>query len=364
VRDRIVAKVEEAIRSVQSALEFEGDDKKPDVAAIVAKTIEVYTEMAIDIPRIIVVPAGEVTVGYQDFDLDVSGMSLQPVEQSILIQHLRTHDQFTLSDGSGIIEENRPEDYLVRGLVDFNDICYDDHAGLLYKLSGQVVAHLRSYLADDDEVVNVLQFHQQTLVNLIHLQMQAQYTESATEYVAQVSKGFHTLEPGTVSVDTDENVRDFRAPVSNPIKIKSMIFGGFAKSLYKEQKFDSDSERRFAVVVENDPTVIKWVKPSKGDLRIHYSHEADGYEPDFVVETADQMYLCEPKASKEMTDEVVLAKAKAAATWCRHATDHSTANGGKPWRYLLIPHDQIMEQMTVAGLAARFEFRPPSLGEL
>lgn len=35
-----------------------------------------------------------------------------------------------------------------------------------------------------------------------------------------------------------------------------------------------------------------------------------------------------------------------------HATAHAEANGGKPWCYLLIPHDQIRDQMTLAGLAA------------
>ena len=27
---------------------------------------------------------------------------------------------------------------------------------------------------------------------------------------------------------------------------------------------------------------------------------------------------------------------------------------GKPWKYLLIPHDEIAENMTLAGLASRF----------
>ncbi len=67
-----------------------------------------------------------------------------------------------------------------------------------------------------------------------------------------------------------------------------------------------------------------------------------------------------------------MAKADAAAVWCKHATAHANANGGlpavpgavpaqagKPWRYLLIPHDQIQDQMTLAGLAARFEMQKP-----
>ena len=63
--------------------------------------------------------------------------------------------------------------------------------------------------------------------------------------------------------------------------------------------------------------------------------------------------LCEPKRANDMTDDVVLAKAQAAATWCTHATAHAGEYGGKPWTYLLIPHDQIQDQMTLGGLAAR-----------
>lgn len=160
------------------------------------------------------------------------------------------------------------------------------------------------------------------------------------------------------SVAADENVRDFRAtiPEGERNRIGSMVFGGFCKCLYAMQKFDSDSERRFAVLLENDGEVLKWFKPAKGDLQIHYSRD-DSYEPDFVVETRTEKLLCEPKRASEMTDEVVRAKADAAATWCKHATAHANENRGKPWRYLLIPHDQIQEQMTLGGLAARCEVR-------
>ena len=48
----------------------------------------------------------------------------------------------------------------------------------------------------------------------------------------------------------------------------------------------------------------------------------------------------------DMGDNVVVEKANAAAVWCKRATDHGKNCGGKPWSYLLIPHDQISEQMT------------------
>jgi hypothetical protein len=52
----------------------------------------------------------------------------------------------------------------------------------------------------------------------------------------------------------------------------------------------------------------------------------------------------------------VLAKARAAARWCSHASSHELAHKGKPWRYLLIPHDEIADNKTLQGFADRFTF--------
>jgi len=352
IQKEIVKKVEEIARPKLGLLyDSLGKDT---VANVVKETTALYQDLSIDIPKIVVVPRGEVVAGYEDFDLDTRNINLQPVAQDILIQHLHDMQRYKLRDGSGIVEENRPEDYLVRGLIDFNDISYDDHSALLYKLAGEVIAHLRSYLSEENDVVNVLQYHQQALVNLIHSQMQHHFTEMAASYVAHVTKGFRTLRPNNYTAGADEVVRDFRTPIPEGEKnrIKSMLFGGFQKCLYPAQKFDSDPERRFAVILESDEDVLKWFKPAKSDFQIHYSHD-ESYEPDFVVETKTSKFLCEPKRASEMTDEKVLAKADAAVVWCEHATGHAKANNGKHWTYLLIPHDQISEQMSLAGLAAR-----------
>ena len=58
-----------------------------------------------------------------------------------------------------------------------------------------------------------------------------------------------------------------------------------------------------------------------------------------------------------MHNEDVQAKAKAAIEWCRHATDHEVANGGKPWSYVLIPHDAITASANLAGLVAKNTMR-------
>ena len=35
----------------------------------------------------------------------------------------------------------------------------------------------------------------------------------------------------------------------------------------------------------------------------------------------------------------MIAKRDAAVKWCKQASDHAATYGGKPWEYLLIPHD-------------------------
>ena len=73
-----------------------------------------------------------------------------------------------------------------------------------------------------------------------------------------------------------------------------------------------------------------------------------------MAETADCIYMLEAKARNDIDDAEVQAKKGAAVQWCRHATSHAVSNGGKPWTYLLIPHDAISENMTLVGLVNQF----------
>lgn len=74
--------------------------------------------------------------------------------------------------------------------------------------------------------------------------------------------------------------------------------------------------------------------------------------PDFVAETDDATLLIELKASGMTDDSTVKAKKDASMQWCSHASDHSRKHGGKPWKYLLVPHDVVAENMTVKGIAS------------
>jgi type III restriction enzyme len=73
-----------------------------------------------------------------------------------------------------------------------------------------------------------------------------------------------------------------------------------------------------------------------------------------VAETADMVFMLEPKASTQMEDSIVLTKREAAVQWCANATLHAQTYCGKPWRYVLIPHNEITVNVTLEFLANRF----------
>lgn len=356
VQKEILAEVAERLRPLQGDLLVGVDESIPalDLSAVVAKTTEIVVQQTIDIPRIAVVPTGEVTTGFHAFKLDVNQLHLQPGQREIVGQMLRTNEQFTLAAEVGL-KEQRPEDYIVHALVDFDDIDYFTHAELLYDLAGQMVQHLRSYLSED-EAISVLDRDRRLIAREIHAQMMAHFWEDATAYEVQVSRGFTELKPCNYTATAGQTAHHFRETVTETSRIKQMLFGGFARCLYPLQKFDSDTERRFAIILERDAT--KWFKPAKGQFQIYYKlgTEQPEYIPDFVAETDATIFMVETKARADINTQEVQAKAAAASRWCKHATTHSVTVGTKPWQYLLVPHDEVVESIRLTDFA-RFQVK-------
>jgi type III restriction enzyme len=347
----IIKEVEEQYRPAQ--LELGGIIEKPDINIVVAKTVALIMQQTIDIPRILVVPKGEVKSGFKSFTLKLDSLKYPALSNDLWIQHLRTNQREIVSLGEGGIEETRLEDHVVSGLMDFDDISYDDNADLLYNLATQTVSHLQTYLTDD-ETRKVLQCYQRDIARFIHAQMQNHYWEDVIGYDVRISKGFTELKSSAYTYCEKEPFNDYRVSPSDKSNMTKYLFSGFTRCLYQVQKFDSDSERKLAVILDRD--VIKWFKPAKGQFQIFYrcGHDHLEYQPDFVAETDDKIFMIEVKMRKELEDKIVNLKKDVATRWCANATDHSATYGGKPWRYLLIPHDEIAENITLNKLADMF----------
>lgn len=352
VQAAIVRAVEEQAPSVQ--LELPLDSLKANISDVVARTIQAVTQHSIDIPSILVVPKGEVQTGFHSFTLDVGGLNFQPISNELWIQHLRTGKREVVSLAGIADDDTRLENYIVEQLAEFNDVRYEEQAEQLYELATQAVEHFLGYLSIE-ETRKVLQVHQKQVGQFIHAQMLTHtWSKSTAGYEVKINKGFTELKPSAYKALVEEPLLDYMVSPTDKSNMAKYLFSGFANCLYPIQKFDSDAERILAVILERD--ALKWFRPAKGQFQISYKNGSGiaEYQPDFVAETGRVIYMLEPKKKAELDGEIVLAKKEAAKEWCKNATNYALQNGGKPWQYVLIPHDVIAENKTLTGLANQF----------
>jgi type III restriction enzyme len=330
------------------------------LAAVVKQAVALFIEHTIDIPRISVIPKGVLTSGYQPFHLDISRLNFQPMDTTLVSFGLQSSKELKYGESAGS-RENRLEDYVVRELISFDDVDYNDHADFLYELAAQAVQHFKGYLADDTALHNVLSNYAKPTAEIIHSQMVKHYVETSAGSEVVVSLGFVPLKP--CAFTAREDIQSIQWSPADKRTITQYLYGGFERCAYPYQKFQSDTERLFATLLEKQAQ--RWLRPVSGQFSIYYkSFEYPGtqpeYIPDFVVQLPDCILMVETKKAQEVTAALanntdVKAKADQAVLWCKNATDYSAKVGGKPWRYLLIPHDSVAANVTLEYLMQRYQ---------
>lgn len=354
VQQRIAEGVRRAMQTDQAT--FEGMGPQVNVEKIVEVVTRSLAENLIEIPEIVVIPSRDVTFWFEDFDLmGLDHIRFQPISDTILIRNIRLETQREMARAVTGTREARTENYIVRHLIEDSRVDYDTQAEQLYKWAGQMLDHLRRYLADEDAVENVAMLKGRELAGEILSQMGGHYRETPTDYRAKVVRQFRTLRPQSVS-----DLGLPRLPITqqaSPLSATTRhIFVGGNKSPFKQHRFHSDPERRFAAMIDSDfeKDVLRWLKPGRNEFSIDYQ-SGKTYEPDFVVETTAEKLIVEIKSDAEMTDPIVLEKARAASTWVSYANQLASEGSGKPWAYLLVPGGALTESTTLAGLRAGYE---------
>ncbi|PWL55848.1 MAG: restriction endonuclease [Clostridium cadaveris] len=191
------------------------------------------------------------------------------------------------------------------------------------------------------------------IVNEIKKQIYAA-KEEHTEFIYRIEKDLIIFKPFIKNIKPGGSV-DFYKDIKDKKNIRQYLFTGYKKSYYPEYGFDSDDERRFSVILEEDKKVLRWIKPPLNQMGLFYK-AGKQYNPDFIVETTDSKYLIEIKAKNETEDKDVLEKAKAAIKWCKCATEVDADK--KQWNYRLIAGDKVIignSFMYTVGLSENLE---------
>ena len=360
VQEHIAQLVQQRLIPQQGSLAVEGLESKFNdaaaVAEVVKQAVDIFVEHTIDIPRISIVPVGPVTSGYGPFQLDISRLNYQPLANTLESHGLQSNKVLTYGEAA-VVEESRFADYIVRELINFDDVSYDDHADFIYQLADQAVTHFQTYLTDDDALHNVLANYAKPIADIIHTQMAKHYVEESAGSDVVISQGFVPLKPCAFTAKDD--VKPLHWAPDDKRTIGQYLYGGFMRCAYPYQKFHSDTERILATVLERQAK--RWFRPASGQFNIYYRSGASQpeYIPDFVAQLPDMVLLIETKKAQEVaaaqeSETDVKAKAEQATLWCKHASDYAKTVGGKPWKYLLVPHDAVAANVTLENLVARY----------
>lgn len=327
----------------------------PSIAAeaeqVYERVVNSFREATIDIPRMDLVQEA-VRVGFDDFDLDVrSGFDLRVLSEEVMVVGLKDNRVDTLGVRAGANARETPARQLIAELVSFPEVDYEDNAALLHKLAGQAVGALETNLDDRNHLPQLVRQQRRLIAARMYDQLKRHLRMSEPDYLEPNVLPFVKIEPWNFTALATGAYRDYREPVTPLSLIPKLVFRGFEKAGHFEYKFDSKAEKDFAYVLEHDREVLKWLRPADRQFRLYWANNARQYRPDFVVETETGLFLVEVKAANELQTDEVRDKARAGIRYCQYATAFTRQHGGKPWRYVLIPHDAIGMTVSFGYLA-------------
>ena len=341
-RNYVKKTVIEETKKQFSDLGLNTEDLEVVVEKAINSCVQELTDRVIPIPKSVVQPFTEVKQGFTQFTLDTSSLNWHPSDDTLVGTELQEGGKTFRMDSEYFARQNvdTVENEIARYIIVHDNVDYASCADLIYSLIADAKQHFLSYLNDTD-TEKVMRERQKSIAAVIYAQMNEHFYHEEVSFRASKMRPFSRIETGFGGKYKTDEIYDLRANV--PAKeVKSKVFNGFKKSCHTLYKFDSGTERDFAIVLENDKAVLRWLRPAAKQFDIYYG--AGGtkrYEPDFVVETSDKIYMVETKASNEINSKPVILKAQAAQVYCQAVTEWNAENGGKPWEYALISHDEV-----------------------
>jgi len=329
------------------------DNSIPEIIRCVEEHTEKVVKAAEDhfipIPQIRITDAGVDEYVFMDFDLDLSVFDHKPIDNQMLIQNLRDQSQQERIDAEAIdFEGVNPLKAIITEIRKQPEIDYNRCGELLIMLVSRILEHYE-YAYGKNGMQNIVMMNKVDIANKLYKQMmQHFYFDAGLIQEEVLNERTYNLRPN-MTYKTTANLYDgFTGD------IHSVLFTGIKRGVFSEAKFDSaEGELTFARIIERDPDVQNWLRPAPQEFNIKYNG-GKRYEPDFVVETADTVYLVEVKAERDLNDPDVIAKKKRGIMYCETVTHWADANGRKPWKYLFIPANQIYASSTFEMLAKKF----------
>ncbi len=348
----VIEKIKESFNQGQGNLFAE--DIVKEAEAIYETVVSNFKKQIIEIPRMDLVQ-GDAHAFFEDFDLDTSVFQFKALEEEIIRISLANQAEVETLRATSSGNYGNPINNIIVELLNFSDVDYDDNAELLNKLAKQAFSAIEASNTDEKDMKKAVFQFKKTIAERIYIQMKNHFRMVYKNYEKPNVLPFTKILPHNFSAYANNGFKDYREKITPVSHVTKYVYRGFEKACHFEYKFDSNTEKELAYILENDKTVLKWLRPASNQFHIYWDNNSKRYEPDFVVETEEAIYMIEPKSKDKMSDADVIQKADAAKTYCKYATEHNLEHGGKPWYYLLIPHDDINTSTSLNYLISKYK---------
>jgi type III restriction enzyme len=348
VKEQVIEAVRKELSTGQGNLFAESIVE--EAATVYEVLIRDFEKNIIEIPRMDLIQ-GEVTASFDEFDLNSDGFSYEQLNDEIVRIGLKDKSYDVINVKSGV-NFGSPVKLLIAELINFSEIDYDTNADLLHKLARQAVDALKKNMREEEDIRKLMFQWRSLIAKRIYDQMMQHFRLHEPDYVKPNVRPFTRIEDWNFTILVNVDRKDYRDESFPAVQVPKYIFRGFEKSCHFEYKFDSRTEQTFSFILENDKEVIKWLRPAPNQFRIYWHHNDRLYEPDFIAETEDCIYMIETKAANAVDIAEIQAKAQAAVKYCKYATEYTAEHGGKPWKYAIIPHDQVMKNRSFKAVVS------------
>jgi type III restriction enzyme len=338
VKEQVIKQIKYALNTGQGNIFAESIVQ--EAVAQYETVVTQYKENIIEIPRIDLVQ-DEIETYFEDFDLDTTvGFDLRVLKEEIKVRGLVDNKVSSIGVIHGAHFKETPVNQIISELINYPELDYDQCPDLLHKLVSQAVTKLSEGVTDAKELHTLIRQSRKIIAHRIWEQMKRHFKQSEPKYSTPEVLPFTKIEAWSFSALSKDGYKDFKEniPVRDATKY---VYMGFTKSCHPQYKFDSSSEKVLSQIIEEDGSIIKWLRPADKQFRIYWANNSRLYYPDFVVERNDAIYLVEVKAANQVDTGEVQDKKRAAMNYCKYASEYNIANGKKPWKYVIFPHDRI-----------------------
>lgn len=294
------------------------------------KTVTEYSAKAISVPKILVQTTSEVKFNRFEVKRTIADfeVAMAKIERFDAINR-----QILSVVDAQILEVNDAMNTLACMLLDsISELSYDD-ADFVIDVVEQYLAQIPG---DEENKRRIVRRYASLIVSDIRKQIY-EHMDRKTQDVHIIQKDLILFRKFVKNVKEDGRIR-YDKSFTDKGNIKKYLFIGYKKSYYPANAFDSDTERLFSIILEEDPDVVRWIKPPLNQLGLFWK-VGQQYNPDFLVETTTGKYMVEVKALNEVASEEVVSKAREGIKWCQFATMADSDN--KTWEYKLISDDNI-----------------------